>query len=150
MWWRILGLIHCARGKRALVLALRGWMEPVSQCQDHSIDTVTWKTLNCAFGIEPTRTMISASIGRWKKKESLKSVGLMKENVIAWLATVLTFGLARFVGAVTTTGINPMALLRMALLRVSLLHVSRLRMARLGRWRAGLTRQQIGGPVLER
>ena len=60
------------------------------------INTVAWKALSCVF--ELTRTMIRALIGRWKKKESLKLVELMKENLTAWLASASKFRLTRFVG----------------------------------------------------
>ena len=60
------------------------------------IGTFAWKARNCAF--ELTRTVINASIGRLRKKESLKLVERMKENVIAWLASGWKFVLTLFVG----------------------------------------------------
>ena len=66
-----------------------------TRCRGRLIVTVTWRAHSCAF--EWTRTTINASIGRWRKKESLKLMERMKENVIAWLASGWKCGLVRFV-----------------------------------------------------
>ena len=94
MLWRTLDLTRCVLDKRTCTLVLLEWMGPDSRCLGRSIDTVTWKARSCISG--QTRTVISVSIGRWKKKQSLRLVEPMKENVIAWRESALKFAHALF------------------------------------------------------
>ena len=94
MWWHTLGLIHCALGKRALMLVLRvdGAGQPVLGSFDRH---------SCLEGpqlhFHADKNCDQCFDWEVEEEGKFEARGAERENVIAWLASVLKFKLARFV-----------------------------------------------------